>query len=52
MLTMAQDDAQVLEAVMAGASAYLLKDARLKDIVAGIRAAARGETVLASRKAP
>ncbi len=49
MLTVAQDDARVLEAVMAGASGYLLKDTRLEDIVAGIRAAAAGETVLASR---
>ena len=51
MLTVAQDDARVLEAVMAGASGYLLKDTRLEEIVAGIRAAAAGETVLASRVA-
>lgn len=51
MLTVAQDDARVLDAVMAGASGYLLKDARLEDIVAGIHAAAAGETVLASRVA-
>ena len=49
MLTVAQDDARVLGAVLAGASGYLLKDARLEDIVAGIHAAAAGETVLASR---
>ena len=51
MLTVAQDDSRVLDAVMAGASGYLLKDARLEDIVAGIEAAAAGETVLASRVA-
>ena len=51
MLTVAQDDARVLDAVLAGASGYLLKDARLEDIVAGIHAAAAGETVLASRVA-
>ena len=51
MLTVAQDDARVLDAVMAGASGYLLKDASLEDIVAGIHAAAAGETVLASRVA-
>ncbi len=49
MLTVAQDDARVLDAVLAGASGYLLKDARLEDIVAGIHAAAAGETVLTSR---
>lgn len=51
MLTVAQEDARVLEAVMAGASGYLLKDARLDEIVAGIRAAAAGESVLAARVA-
>lgn len=51
MLTVAQDDVRVLDAVMAGASGYLLKDARLEEIVAGIQAAAAGETVLASRVA-
>ena len=51
MLTVAQDDVRVLDAVMAGASGYLLKDARLEEIVAGIHAAAAGETVLASRVA-
>ena len=51
MLTVAQDDVRVLDAVMAGASGYLLKDARLEEIVAGIQAAAAGETVLAPRVA-
>jgi DNA-binding NarL/FixJ family response regulator len=39
----------VLEAIRAGASGYLLKDARLPEIVAGVRAAAAGESVLAPR---
>jgi DNA-binding NarL/FixJ family response regulator len=49
MLTVAADDAGVLDAIRAGASGYLLKDARLPEIVAGVRAAADGESVLAPR---
>ena len=51
MLTVAADDERVLEAVRAGASGYLLKDARLPEIIAGIRAAAAGQSVLATRVA-
>ena len=51
MLTVAHDDARVVDAVVAGASGYLLKDASLAEIVAGIRSAAAGESVLASRVA-
>jgi DNA-binding NarL/FixJ family response regulator len=47
MLTINRDDDRVLEAVRAGASGYLLKDAELDDIVEGIRAAAAGHAVLA-----
>src|SRR4051812_8240483 len=36
MLTVAADDDNVIEAVVAGASGYLLKDAELHEIVAGI----------------
>ena len=43
MLTIATDEAEVLDAVRAGASGYLLKDAELDDIVAGIHAAAAGQ---------
>jgi two-component system nitrate/nitrite response regulator NarL len=49
MLTVAADDEGVLDAVRAGASGYLLKSARLPEIVAGIEAAAVGESVLAPR---
>jgi DNA-binding NarL/FixJ family response regulator len=49
MLTVAADDESVLDAVRAGACGYLLKDARLPEIVAGVRAAAAGESVFASR---
>jgi DNA-binding NarL/FixJ family response regulator len=51
MLTIATDEAEVLDAVRAGASGYLLKDADLADIVAGIRAAAAGHSTIAARVA-
>ena len=47
MLTVTADDERVLEAVRAGASGYLLKDAALPDIVAGIEAAAAGHSAIA-----
>jgi DNA-binding NarL/FixJ family response regulator len=46
MLTVAADDRQVVEAIVAGASGYLLKSAPLETIVAGLRAASRGEAVI------
>ncbi len=48
MLTVAADDEHVLEAVRAGARGYLLKDAELEEIDAGIRAALAGRGVIAS----
>jgi DNA-binding NarL/FixJ family response regulator len=51
MLTIATDDARVLGAIRAGASGYLLKDAPLAEIVAGIRAAAAGQFAIAPRVA-
>ena len=51
MLTAAIDDEHVIEAVRAGARGYLLKDAELDEIEAGIRAAATGQGVIASRVA-
>jgi DNA-binding NarL/FixJ family response regulator len=51
MLTVAADDDSVLDAVRAGACGYLLKDARLPEIVHAVRAAAAGESVFASRVA-
>jgi DNA-binding NarL/FixJ family response regulator len=46
MLTVTSADDRVLEAVRAGASGYLLKDAELDEIVAGISAAAAGRTAI------
>jgi DNA-binding NarL/FixJ family response regulator len=47
VLTTYDTDADILRAVEAGAAGYLLKDAPTADLVRAIRAAARGETVLA-----
>ena len=47
VLTTYDTDAHILPAVEAGATGYLLKDTPRADLVRAIRAAARGETVLA-----
>jgi DNA-binding NarL/FixJ family response regulator len=47
VLTTYESDADILLAVEAGATGYLLKDATPADLADAIRAAARGETVLA-----
>jgi DNA-binding NarL/FixJ family response regulator len=47
VLTTYDTDADVLRALDAGARGYLLKDAPPADLFAGIRATAKGETVLA-----
>ena len=47
VLTTYDSDADILRAVEAGAAGYLLKDASRVELVAAIRSAARGETVLA-----
>jgi len=46
MLTVTAADHHVLDAVRAGASGYLLKDAEMREIVAGIEAAAAGHSAL------
>jgi two-component system, NarL family, response regulator LiaR len=51
MLTIATDDERVLGAIRAGASGYLLKDAPLEEIAAGLRAAAAGQSAIAPRVA-
>lgn len=47
VLTTYETDADILRAVEAGATGYLLKDTPRDDLVEAVRAAARGETVLA-----
>ena len=46
MLTVSPDEADVIESVQAGACGYLLKDASIEEIVAGVRAAAEGNPLL------
>lgn len=47
MLTIVDDEEAVLASVLAGASCYLLKDAKPQEIVHGIRAAAAGQSLIA-----
>lgn len=47
MLTVAADDERVLEAIRAGATGYLLKEAHLAEIVAAVNAAAAGRSPIA-----
>ncbi|GIF96823.1 response regulator [Catellatospora citrea] len=47
VLTTYDTDADILRAVEAGAAGYLLKDATRAELTAAVRAASRGETVLA-----
>lgn len=46
VLTVAADDRNVMDALLAGACGYLLKDSPIEQIVAGIRAAERGESLI------
>jgi DNA-binding NarL/FixJ family response regulator len=45
-LTVSQDERHVMDALLAGACGYLLKDSPIDQIVEGIRAAARGESLI------
>lgn len=49
ILTTYDTDADILRAVSAGASGFLLKDAATRDIVAAVTAAGEGRTVLNAR---
>lgn len=46
MLTSFPDEEAVLSAIVAGASGYLLKQVRARDLVAGLEAVGRGESLL------
>jgi two-component system, NarL family, response regulator LiaR len=46
MLTISDQDSDVMDAILAGACGYLLKDASIQDLVTGIRSAARGESLI------
>ena len=46
VLTISDQDSDVMDAILAGACGYLLKDASIQDLMAGIRAAAVGESLI------
>jgi DNA-binding NarL/FixJ family response regulator len=46
VLTISEDDADVMDAIVAGACGYLLKDASIADVVSGIRSAAVGASLI------
>jgi DNA-binding NarL/FixJ family response regulator len=46
MLTISDQDADVMDAILAGACGYLLKDASIEQLMAGIAAAAAGESLV------
>ncbi len=46
MLTISDEDSDVINAILAGACGYLLKTASIHELVAGIKAAARGEALI------
>jgi DNA-binding NarL/FixJ family response regulator len=49
VLTISADDEDVIEAVLAGACGYLLKDSSIEQLIAGIKAAAAGEALISSQ---
>ena len=46
VLTISDEDADVMDAVVAGACGYLLKDATIHDLLRGIAAASKGESLI------
>jgi DNA-binding NarL/FixJ family response regulator len=46
VLTISDQDADVMDAILAGASGYLLKDSSIQDLLQGIRSAAVGESLI------
>jgi DNA-binding NarL/FixJ family response regulator len=46
VLTISDQDTDVMDAILAGACGYLLKDASIQDLMQGIRAAAIGESLI------
>src|SRR3954447_4836878 len=49
VLTISSDDDSIMQAMMAGASGYMLKDASVEELVSDIRAAAAGESSISPR---
>lgn len=46
VLTISDQDADVMDAILAGACGYLLKDSTMEDLLRGIRSAAVGESLV------
>lgn len=46
MLTISDHEPDVMEAILAGACGYLLKDSSIQDLLTGIQAASRGESLI------
>jgi DNA-binding NarL/FixJ family response regulator len=46
VLTISDQDEDVLDAILAGACGYLLKDSSIQDLITGIRAASVGESLI------
>jgi DNA-binding NarL/FixJ family response regulator len=46
VLTISDQDTDVMDAILAGACGYLLKDASIEELLAGIAAASRGESLV------
>ncbi|MGH2856141.1 MAG: response regulator [Solirubrobacteraceae bacterium] len=51
MLTVVADEESVVEALLAGACGYVVKDAAVAEILQGVRAVARGESMISPRVA-
>jgi DNA-binding NarL/FixJ family response regulator len=51
VLTISGDEVSLTDAILAGATGFLLKDASVTEIAAGVRAAAAGESVISPRVA-
>jgi DNA-binding NarL/FixJ family response regulator len=46
VLTISDQDNDVMDAILAGACGYLLKDSSIQELIAGIEAASRGESLI------
>src|SRR5436189_5180607 len=46
MLTISDQDNDVMDAILAGACGYLLKDSSIQELMAGIRAASHGDSLI------
>lgn len=49
ILSVSADEADVTDAILAGANGYVLKDGPVEEVVAGIRAAASGQSLISPR---